>query len=63
MTWHHGGMPKPLPLLEPIPTADVCCAPISAAPLTQEQAEAVAGDDRSGARGAPVAAYARCAGD
>jgi ArsR family transcriptional regulator, arsenate/arsenite/antimonite-responsive transcriptional repressor len=27
-------MPKPLPLLEPVPTAADCCAPLASAPLT-----------------------------
>jgi ArsR family transcriptional regulator, arsenate/arsenite/antimonite-responsive transcriptional repressor len=35
-------MPKPLPLLEPIPTADVCCTPLTAAPLSAEDAEELA---------------------
>jgi len=36
-------MPKPLPLLEPVPTADACCTPLVAAPLTEQQAEELAG--------------------
>ncbi len=36
MSWHYGGMPKQLPLLEaPV----VCCAPLVSAPLSVEQAE------------------------
>lgn len=31
-------MPKPLPLLDPLPSADVCCTPLTSAPLTSEQA-------------------------
>ena len=34
----HRGMPKPLPLLEPVPTADVCCTPLASAPLTVDDA-------------------------
>ena len=33
-----GGMPKPLPLLEPVPTADVCCTPLASAPLSADDA-------------------------
>lgn len=32
-------MPKPLPLIEPVPSAAACCAPLVDAPLTAEQAE------------------------
>jgi ArsR family transcriptional regulator len=35
-------MPKPLPLLDPMPSADVCCTPLTSAPLTAEQAEDLA---------------------
>ena len=35
-------MPKPLPLLEPMPSADVCCTPLTSAPLSVEQAEDLA---------------------
>jgi len=39
---HDGGMPKPLPLLDvPAPTA-VCCAPLSASPLTVAEADQLA---------------------
>jgi ArsR family transcriptional regulator len=31
-------VPKPLPLLEPVPTAAACCAPLTEAPLSAEQA-------------------------
>jgi ArsR family transcriptional regulator, arsenate/arsenite/antimonite-responsive transcriptional repressor len=33
-----GGMPKPLPLLEPLPAAATCCSPLADAPLTAAQA-------------------------
>jgi ArsR family transcriptional regulator len=32
-------MPKPLPLLDPMPSAEVCCTPLTSAPLTVDQAE------------------------
>lgn len=32
-------MPKPLPLLEPVLAADVCCTPLTSAPLTEGEAE------------------------
>jgi ArsR family transcriptional regulator len=35
-------MPKPLPLLDPMPSADVCCTPLTSAPLTAEQADELA---------------------
>lgn len=35
-------MPKPLPLVEPVPNAAVCCAPLVEAPLSAEQAEELA---------------------
>jgi ArsR family transcriptional regulator len=35
-------MPKPLPLLEPVPSADVCCTPLTSAPLSVEEAEELA---------------------
>ncbi len=31
-------MPKPLPLIAPVPTADVCCSPLAEAPLTSADA-------------------------
>ena len=31
-------MPKPLPLLDPVPSADVCCTPLTSAPLSAEEA-------------------------
>lgn len=31
-------MPKPLPLIEPVPDLEACCAPLVAAPLSAEQA-------------------------
>jgi ArsR family transcriptional regulator, arsenate/arsenite/antimonite-responsive transcriptional repressor len=34
----YGRMPKLLPLLEPVPTADVCCTPLASAPLSPEEA-------------------------
>jgi ArsR family transcriptional regulator len=33
-----GSMPKPLPVLDPVPTAQVCCEPLTAAPLSAEDA-------------------------
>lgn len=36
------GMPKPLPLIEPLPSAAACCAPLTDAPLSAEQAEELA---------------------
>ena len=35
-------MPKPLPLLDPLPSAGVCCTPLTTAPLTADQAEDLA---------------------
>jgi ArsR family transcriptional regulator len=35
-------VPKPLPLLDPLPSADVCCTPLTSAPLSTEQAEELA---------------------
>ncbi len=35
-------MPKPLPLIEPVPTAAACCAPLTDAPLSPEQAAELA---------------------
>lgn len=35
-------MPKSLPLLEPVPTAAACCAPLASAPLSVEQAQELA---------------------
>jgi ArsR family transcriptional regulator len=32
-------MPKPLPVLEIVPTAEVCCNPLTAAPLSVEDAD------------------------
>lgn len=37
-----GGMPKPLPLLDAVPTAAACCAPLTQAPLSPAQAEELA---------------------
>ncbi|SFH35369.1 ArsR family transcriptional regulator [Actinopolymorpha cephalotaxi] len=37
-----GSMPKPLPLIQPVPNAEACCAPLTEAPLTAEQAEELA---------------------
>lgn len=39
MWWHNGFMPKPLPVLEPVSTLDVCCPPLMDAPLSAAQAE------------------------
>jgi ArsR family transcriptional regulator len=33
-----GGMPKPLPLLDPVLAAATCCAPLSQAPLSADEA-------------------------
>lgn len=33
-----GSMPRPLPLLDPVPTADTCCAPLADAPLSADEA-------------------------
>ena len=33
-----GGMPRPLPLLDPVPTADTCCAPLADSPLSADEA-------------------------
>jgi len=33
-----GAMPRPLPLLDPVPTADTCCAPLADAPLAADEA-------------------------
>jgi ArsR family transcriptional regulator, arsenate/arsenite/antimonite-responsive transcriptional repressor len=35
-------MPKPLPLLEPVPTAAACCAPLTEAPLSTPEAAELA---------------------
>jgi len=32
-------MPKPLPLLAPVPSADTCCAPLAEAPLSASEAQ------------------------
>ena len=42
MMCHHGGMAKPLPVVQPVPSAAACCAPLVAAPLTAEQATELA---------------------
>lgn len=36
-------MPKPLPLLEPVPNATACCAPLAETPLTADEALQLAG--------------------
>jgi ArsR family transcriptional regulator, arsenate/arsenite/antimonite-responsive transcriptional repressor len=33
-----GAMPKPLPLLDPVPSADTCCSPLSDSPLSADEA-------------------------
>lgn len=38
-----GTMPKPLPLLDLVPSVETCCTPLVAAPLTAEQATDLAG--------------------
>jgi ArsR family transcriptional regulator, arsenate/arsenite/antimonite-responsive transcriptional repressor len=35
-------MPKPLPLLDPVTTAAVCCAPLAASPLSAQEAQELA---------------------
>lgn len=35
-------MPKPLPLLDPVLAADVCCTPLTSAPLSAAEAEQLA---------------------
>lgn len=35
-------MPTPLPLLQPVPSAGQCCAPLTTAPLSIEQADELA---------------------
>ena len=39
LTGMMGVMPKPLPLLEPVLSADACCSPLISAPLTQGEAD------------------------
>src|SRR5689334_19120342 len=41
MSWHHGDMPKQLPLVEP--TVAPCCAPLASAPLSIGDAQTLAG--------------------
>jgi ArsR family transcriptional regulator len=36
-------MPKPLPVLDLVPSAETCCTPLVSAPLTAEQANELAG--------------------
>lgn len=36
------GMPKPLRLLDPLPSAAACCAPLAASPLSAGEAQALA---------------------
>lgn len=35
-------MPKPLPVIDPVPSAAACCAPLTDAPLSTDQAEELA---------------------
>ncbi|HEX6936714.1 MAG TPA: metalloregulator ArsR/SmtB family transcription factor [Actinomycetes bacterium] len=35
-------MPKPLPVLEPVPTAAACCSPLAEAPLSVDEAQQLA---------------------
>lgn len=35
-------MPKPLPVIQPVPSAAACCAPLVEAPLSVEQAQELA---------------------
>jgi ArsR family transcriptional regulator len=39
---YHGDMPKPLPVIDPVPSAAACCAPLMDAPLSAAQAEELA---------------------
>ena len=41
MSWHHGGMPNSLPVLDP-DTRPVCCAPLASAPLSAADAKTLA---------------------
>jgi hypothetical protein len=41
-----GAMPKPLPLLDPVPSADTCCSPLSDSPLSADEAVVVTGERR-----------------
>lgn len=43
MLWHTGAMRKSLPVIDAVPTAAACCAPLVQAPLTPEQAAELAG--------------------
>jgi ArsR family transcriptional regulator len=36
------GMPKPLPLLDPLPTATACCVPLAQSPLSAAEAQELA---------------------
>lgn len=36
------GMARPLPLLDPVPSADACCAPLARAPLSGTEAQQLA---------------------
>ena len=36
-------MPKPLPLLDPVPSATACCSPLVESPLSAEEAVELAG--------------------
>ena len=40
--WHAGSVPKPLPVIQPVATADACCAPLSRETLSAEQAQQLA---------------------
>jgi ArsR family transcriptional regulator len=42
MSWHHGLMPKQLPVLDP-PAPASCCAPLASAPLSPADARGLAG--------------------
>ncbi len=39
MSWHHDGVTKTLPVTESVPTSLECCAPLTQAPLTADEAE------------------------
>jgi ArsR family transcriptional regulator len=40
--WKNRPVPKPLPVIQPAPSAIACCAPLTQAPLSAEQADELA---------------------
>jgi len=42
MPWHHGCMPRTLPVVE-TSSAGACCAPLASAPLSMDDAKTLAG--------------------